>query len=178
MCVCVCFKTVLYPSDQFKPNIRRSLVWPHTVWAGSSGQIRSKMNLCLLLKRVPVRYDAEITAKHYVLVPSNTEFSSLFLSHSLASHTHTNRQAQIKQDIHVHTHAHACHPPFRLKMDSGRVCCYRVCLWVCVCVTLSLGCVCGRCCRLVRYVNGKRDVGNAFIQTPRTRTLIHIHMQI
>ncbi len=133
------------------------------------------MNVCVLIKEL--RCDLTHTAaKHYALV-SSAQNAALSLSLSLASQTHTNRQAQIKRDIHVHTHkhTHTCLSPSVSSQDGLRRGLLLQGLFVSVCVTLSLGCVCGTCCRLVRYVNGKRDVGNAFIQTPKnTHTHVHI----
>ncbi len=118
-----------------------------------------------------MRPDTHTAAKHYALV-STAQNAALSLSLSLASHTHTNRQAQIQRDIHVHTHTH-------MPVTFGFISRWTQAgfaaagLFVSVCETLSLGCVCGTCCRLVRYVNGKRDVGNAFIQTSNTHTHTH-----
>lgn len=157
----------------------RSRTSPCTVWSGSAGRTRPELNFCVLIKEL--RCDLTHTLQLNTMRSSQQHTMQLSLCHFLLHHIHIqidkNKYNEIYMCIHTNTHAQACHHWFHLKMDSGRVCCRRVCLWVCE--TLSLGCVCGTCCRLVRYVNEKRDVGNAFIQTPKhthTRTLSHVHI--
>ncbi len=117
-----------------EPNISRSLVQPCTVWSGSAGRTRPELDFCVLIKELGC--DLTHTLQLNTMCSSQQHRMQLSLCHFLLHHIHIqigkHKYNEIYMCIHTNTHAHACHLWFHLKMDSGRVCCRRVCLWLCV----------------------------------------------